>query len=148
MSFKRPRRALGFKRRSLSHSEVNLLRVTSLNVNGLRSAFRKGLPQWLDSHQPDVVCLQEIKAHEADLDAALRAPVNYGGHFHCAEKKGYSGVGLYTRHAPVKVESGIGLEDFDREGRLISATWQTRKEFHYLRYYRNQHSKVEKQHLF
>ncbi|UOD50225.1 exodeoxyribonuclease III [Orrella daihaiensis] len=101
-----------------------MLRVTSLNVNGLRSAFRKGLSQWLDSHQPDVVCLQEVKAHEIDLDQALLRPTPYDGHFHCAEKKGYSGVGIYTRHAPKTVFSGIGLEEFDREGRLIAASWE------------------------
>lgn len=100
-----------------------LLRVTSLNVNGLRSAFRKGLPQWLETHTPDVVCLQEIKAHEADLDEALLKPTQYDGHFHCAEKKGYSGVGIYTRHAADTIEAGIGLDEFDREGRLIAANW-------------------------
>jgi exodeoxyribonuclease III len=103
--------------------EMNLLRVTSLNVNGLRSAFRKGLPQWLETHQPDVVCFQEVKAHETDLDAELLKPSNYDGHFHCAEKKGYSGVGIYTRQVAQAVEPGIGIEEFDREGRLISARW-------------------------
>lgn len=100
-----------------------MLRVTSLNVNGLRSAFRKGLAQWLQTHQPDVVCLQEVKAHETDLDEELLRPDSYEGHFHCAEKKGYSGVGIYTRQRPEMVESGLGIDEFDSEGRLISARW-------------------------
>ena len=100
-----------------------MLRVTSLNVNGLRSAFRKGLARWLDDHQPDVVCLQEVKAHESDLDLSLRAPGPYQGHFHCAQKKGYSGVGLYTRVAPERVLPGLGVAEFDQEGRVLVARW-------------------------
>ncbi len=103
--------------------EACLLRLTSLNVNGLRSAFRKGLDQWLQTHQPDVVCLQEVKAQEQDLAAELLAPGDYEGHFHCAQKKGYSGVGIYTRHRPLAVTQGLGIEEFDFEGRLISAQW-------------------------
>ena len=103
--------------------EAGLLRVTSLNVNGLRSAFRKGLLKWLETHQPDVVCLQELKAHASDLEQELMRPANYDSYFHYAEKKGYSGVGIYTRHAPKTTVSGIGLEEFDREGRVISASW-------------------------
>lgn len=103
--------------------EACLLRVTSLNVNGLRSAFRKGLDQWLQTQQPDVVCLQEVKAHEQDLTPELLAPNNYEGHFHYAQKKGYSGVGIYTRHTPKTVNQGLGIEEFDAEGRLLSAQW-------------------------
>ena len=100
-----------------------MLRVTSLNVNGLRAAFRKGLGPWLETHRPDVVCLQEVKAHQADLAPELLQPPGYEGHFHYAEKKGYSGVGIYTRRSPDEVRVGIGLDDFDREGRLVSARW-------------------------
>ena len=103
--------------------EADLLRVTSLNVNGLRAAFRKGLAQWLESEQPDVVCLQEVKAQEADLAPALLEPPGFAGHFHYAEKKGYSGVGIYAKQSPHDVSVGIGLDDFDREGRLVSASW-------------------------
>ena len=100
-----------------------MLRVTSLNVNGLRSAFRKGLAGWLQAHRPDVVCLQEVKAHESDLDPGLLAPGDYQGYFHCAQKKGYSGVGLYTRAAPQAVQPGLGVEEFDNEGRVLVARW-------------------------
>ncbi len=103
--------------------EASLLRVTSLNVNGLRSAFRKGFNQWLESAKPDVVCLQEVKAQEPDLSDELLAPTPYEGHFHYAEKKGYSGVGIYTRHQPETVRAGLGIEAFDREGRLVCAQW-------------------------
>ena len=103
--------------------ELNLLRVTSLNVNGLRSAFRKGLHPWMEKHGADVICLQELKAQEADLEPALTDPAPYQGHFHFAQKKGYSGVGLYVRQAPEEVVMGLGVEDFDYEGRLISARW-------------------------
>jgi len=77
-----------------------LLRVTSLNVNGLRAAFRKGLGPWLEEQRPDVVCLQEVKAQQADLAPALLEPPGFEGHFHYAEKKGYSGVGIYARQSP------------------------------------------------
>lgn len=97
--------------------------VTSVNVNGLRSAFRKGFDQWLDHNQPDVVCLQELKAHQVDLAPELINPNGYRGHFHCAEKKGYSGVGLYTRQPPQDVVSGMAADEFDREGRVIRANW-------------------------
>lgn len=100
-----------------------MLRVTSLNVNGLRSAFRKGLAQWLGENQADIVCLQEVKAQEQDLTPDLSDPDSYSGRFHCAQKKGYSGVGLYTRHQPQAIEAGLGISDFDAEGRLIVARW-------------------------
>lgn len=103
--------------------EAGLLRVTSLNVNGLRAAFRKGLGPWLEEQQPDVVCLQEVKAQQTDLAPSLLEPPGFEGHFHYAEKKGYSGVGIYARRSPTDVSVGIGLEDFDREGRLVRAQW-------------------------
>jgi len=100
-----------------------LLRVTSLNVNGLRAAFRKGLHPWMEKHAADIICLQEIKAQQADLAPELTDPAPYQGHFHFAQKKGYSGVGLYLRHKPEEIVTGLGVEDFDNEGRLIRARW-------------------------
>ena len=100
-----------------------MLRITSLNVNGLRSAFRKGFDQWLQTAQPDVVCLQEVKAQAQDLSHDQLAPAPYSGHFHYAEKKGYSGVAIYAREKPQTVQTGLGIEEFDREGRLVSAQW-------------------------
>jgi len=97
------------------------LRVVTLNVNGIRSAARKGLYRWLAAQKADVVCLQEVKAHEADLDAALLAPRGFSGFFHCAEKKGYAGVALYSRRQPEAVVKGFGVREFDAEGRFLEA---------------------------
>ena len=99
-----------------------MLRITSVNVNGIRSAAKKGFFNWLDAHQADIVCLQEIKISEPDLSQELRQPLNYHGYFNHAEKKGYSGVGIYTKQA-VDCLSGMSCDEFDREGRLIRADY-------------------------
>lgn len=93
------------------------MRVITLNVNGIRSAARKGLYRWLAVQKADIVCLQEVKAHEADLDARMLAPKGYAGFFHCAEKKGYAGVALYSRRKPDAIVKGFGIPEFDAEGR-------------------------------
>ena len=97
------------------------MRVVTLNVNGLRSAARKGFFPWLARQKADLVCLQEVKAHEADLEPAMLAPKGYSGHFHCAEKKGYAGVALYSRAKPDSVVTGFGVPEFDAEGRYVEA---------------------------
>lgn len=96
-----------------------MLRVITINLNGIRSAVSKGLLEWLGSQNADVVCLQELKAHAVDLSDAMRAPDGLAGYFHHAEKKGYSGVGLYTRRAPDRVVEGLGIADIDAEGRFL-----------------------------
>lgn len=96
------------------------MRIITLNVNGIRAASRKGFFQWLDLQDADVVCLQEIKAQEDQLDASFY-PEGYQSWYHPAEKKGYSGVGLYSRVQPDEVIKGIGWDDFDAEGRFIEA---------------------------
>jgi len=80
--------------------ELNLLRVTSLNVNGLRSAFRKGLHPWMEKHGADVICLQELKAQEADLEPALTDPAPYQGHFHFAQKRATAALGSMCGKRP------------------------------------------------
>jgi exodeoxyribonuclease-3 len=80
-----------------------LFKLTSLNLNGIRSATAKGLEGWLDSHAPDVLCVQEVKAQAADVEGKFEEVAGLKGHFHFAQKKGYSGVGVYTRHAPSDV---------------------------------------------
>jgi exodeoxyribonuclease-3 len=97
------------------------LRVVSLNANGIRSAARKGLFRWLATHKPDVVCLQEIKALESDLEPAVLAPRGYHAAFHSAQKKGYSGVALYARRKPDELIRGFGNREFDGEGRYLEA---------------------------
>lgn len=96
-----------------------MLRIITLNLNGLRSAARKGLIPWLARRRADVVCVQELKAQHADLTPELMRVGALQGYFHCAEKKGYSGVGIYTRHAPSRVVEGVGIPDIDREGRYL-----------------------------
>ena len=97
------------------------MRIISINLNGIRSAFNKGLLAWLASQDADVVCLQELKAQAADLTPDMLAPLGYHGYFHYAEKKGYSGVGIYTKAKPDKVVVGLGIDEFDQEGRYIEA---------------------------
>ena len=96
-----------------------MLRIISLNLNGIRSAVSKGVLEWLAHQDADLVCLQELKARSADLSPAMRSPTGLQGWFHHAEKKGYSGVGIYSRHAPDRVIEGLGIADIDAEGRFL-----------------------------
>jgi len=86
-----------------------MFRIVTLNANGIRSAGSKGLFRWLKRVEPDVVCLQEIKAHEGDIPEALRATSQFHAHFHCAEKKGYSGTALYAVKKPRSLQSRTGF---------------------------------------
>ena len=95
----------------------------SWNVNGIRAAQRKGFLDWLDQTSPDILCLQETKAHPDQLDAELRQPDGYHTYWAWAEKKGYSGVALYSKQEPNSVQIGLGIEAYDREGRTIVAEY-------------------------
>ncbi len=96
-----------------------MLKVITLNLNGIRSAVRKGFFDWLHQQNADVICVQEIKAQQTDLDKIL-IPEGYHAYFHCAEKKGYSGVGIYSRHKPQQVITGLGWATADQEGRYVA----------------------------
>jgi exodeoxyribonuclease-3 len=96
-----------------------LFKLTSLNLNGIRSAASKGLEDWLVQSAPDCICLQELKAQAADLKGRFEQLAGLKGHFHFAEKKGYSGVAVYSRHEPSDVISGYGSTEFDAEGRYV-----------------------------
>jgi exodeoxyribonuclease III len=97
------------------------MRIITLNVNGIRSAERKGLAHWLSRGEPwDVVCLQEIKATHDDIPSALKAPRKSSAAFFPATKKGYAGVGLYAR-VPPRIAAGFGNPEFDAEGRYLEA---------------------------
>ncbi len=96
-----------------------LFRVISLNANGIRAAARKGFFAWLEKQDADVVCVQETKAQEHQLTDTVFRPAGYHCFYEDAEKKGYSGVALYSRHVPRKVIRGYGDEEFDAEGRYI-----------------------------
>jgi exodeoxyribonuclease-3 len=97
------------------------MRIITLNVNGVRSAAKKGLFRWLAAQRADVVCLQETKCQEADLDARLHGMKAFQGCHAFAEKKGYSGVALYSRKAPDELRRGFGSREFDAEGRYLAA---------------------------
>ncbi|MCG3145129.1 MAG: Exodeoxyribonuclease [Gammaproteobacteria bacterium] len=97
------------------------MRIITINVNGIRSAARKGFFQWLPKQRADVVCLQETKAQESQLPPEIAAPRGFHAYYHDAQKKGYSGVALYSVRRPDKVIAGLNWEDFDREGRYIEA---------------------------
>ena len=94
-----------------------MFKLTSLNLNGIRSATSKGLEQWLASHAPDCICVQEVKAQAPDVAGRFETMAGLKGHFHFAEKKGYSGVAVYTRHEPSDVIVGFDGGEFDAEGR-------------------------------
>ena len=100
-----------------------MLRIITLNLNGIRSAVKKGWIDWLAEQQADIICVQELKAQATDLTDAMRNPVGLTGYFHHAEKKGYSGVGLYAKNLPEHVTEGIGVAEFDAEGRYLRADW-------------------------
>ncbi|MCS6991510.1 MAG: exodeoxyribonuclease III [Chitinophagales bacterium] len=95
------------------------LRLASWNVNGLRAIWKKGFPEWLAKEQPDVVCIQETKAHINQLSDEMVNFMDYEGYFFPAERKGYSGVAVYTRLKPQKVLTGFGVPRFDVEGRVL-----------------------------
>ena len=96
-----------------------MFKLTSLNLNGIRSATSKGLEDWLLQSMPDCICVQELKAQAADVSARFEEIAGLKGHFHYAEKKGYSGVAIYTKHEPSDVIIGYGSSEFDAEGRYV-----------------------------
>ena len=97
------------------------MRIISANVNGIRSAYKKGFHEYLAASGADIVCVQELKAQEADLDDSMRAPHGMHGVWHCAEKRGYSGVALYSKREPDRVQTGMSIAEFDAEGRFVQA---------------------------
>ena len=98
-----------------------MLRVITLNLNGIRSAVAKGFLRWLARQKPDCVCMQEVKALETDLPPAILVPRNLKGCFGFAEKRGYSGVAMYSRCEPDAITRGFGSREFDPEGRFLRA---------------------------
>jgi exodeoxyribonuclease-3 len=101
------------------------LTLLSWNVNGIRAVHQKGFLTWLQQTAPDILCLQETKAEEAQLPPELAHPPGYHAYWHSAAKKGYSGTALLSRQAPLSVQFGLGLPEFDQEGRTIIAQYPT-----------------------
>lgn len=101
-----------------------MLRIISANLNGIRSAIKKGFMPWVIKQKPDFVCMQELKAQQDDLEDEILNPDGLHGFFHHAEKKGYSGCGIYTPHKPDNVLYGYGNAEFDAEGRYVEARFK------------------------
>ncbi len=100
------------------------MKILSYNVNGIRAALKKGFADWLNAAEPDVICLQETKALEEQIDTALFEQLGYKHFWHSAQKKGYSGVAILTKTNPVNVQEGTGIEHMDIEGRVIRADYK------------------------
>lgn len=99
------------------------MNIITYNVNGIRSALNKGFEEWLFENQADIVCLQELKAEEDQIDPAVFKKLGYHIYWHAAEKKGYSGVAILSKAKPNNVEIGCGLSQYDCEGRVIRADY-------------------------
>ena len=95
------------------------MRIISINLNGIRSADRKGFYDWLKKTSADFICLQELKAQEKDMLDYMLNPEGYIGSFSYAQKPGYSGVGIYSKQKPIGVVIDIGISEFLHEGRYI-----------------------------
>ena len=114
------RQSAGFFRARCGARAI-VLRIATLNVNGLRSAAAKGMLRWMRRVDPDVLCVQEIKADEADLPAECRVPRGCHAAFYSARRKGYAGTALFAKVAPRRLQRGFGVAEFDDEGRYLEA---------------------------
>ena len=104
-----------------------MFRLVTLNLNGIRSAANKGFVEWSADLGADCMGVQEVKAQADDVAGRFERVGGLDGHFHYAEKKGYSGVGMYTRKAPSDVRIGFGSKEFDAEGRYVETRYDTAK---------------------
>ena len=101
------------------------MRVVSWNVNGIRAGVRHGLVDFVDRSGADIVGVQEVRARPEDIPPAARRLPGWHTAFAVAERRGYSGVGLYSKLQPVRVETSLGVPQFDREGRFMAGHFQT-----------------------
>lgn len=99
-------------------------RIVSYNVNGIRAAIKKGFIDWLEACDPDILCIQETKAMQDQVDASILESIPYHHYWYSAEKKGYSGVSIWTKEEPKHVEYGCGIEIYDREGRILRCDFE------------------------
>ncbi|HXK52314.1 MAG TPA: exodeoxyribonuclease III [Caldisericia bacterium] len=95
------------------------MRIFSWNVNGIRAVIKKGFFQWIDKENPDIVCLQETKIHSDQITPEIQHKQGYHSYFFSAQRKGYSGVAVYSKLPPQEVHYGFGLPIFDEEGRVL-----------------------------
>lgn len=99
------------------------MRIISYNVNGIRAAIKKGFTDWLATDPADIICLQEIKAHKENVDFAAIEALGYHTFWFPAEKKGYSGVAIFSKRNPDNIFYGNGIMQSDAEGRVIRADY-------------------------
>ncbi|KXS44264.1 MAG: exodeoxyribonuclease III [Methanolobus sp. T82-4] len=99
------------------------MNIISWNVNGIRAVQKKGFVEWLQKEQPDILCVQETKAQKQQLKDELINIDGYNSYFSSAERKGYSGVAIYSKNEPESIRCGFGIEKFDREGRTLIADY-------------------------
>jgi exodeoxyribonuclease-3 len=104
-----------------------MFRLVTLNLNGIRSASDKGFVPWAEQTGADCIGVQEVKAQAADVAGRFDQVAGMPGHYHFAQKKGYSGVGLFTKKAPSDVKVGFGSKEFDAEGRWVETRYDTAK---------------------
>lgn len=100
------------------------MKIISYNVNGIRAALKKSFVQWLEAADPDVVCLQETKAMEDQVDMEAIEALGYKHYWFSAQKKGYSGVAILSKNQPLNIEYGTGIDHMDFEGRVIRADFE------------------------
>ena len=108
------------------------MKLVSWNVNGIRAAMDKGFREFVESDQPDILCLQETKAQPEQVNTQWADDLGYQQFWNCAEKKGYSGTTIWTKIDPKKTTTGIGIEEHDSEGRVLTATFD---DFHLVNVY-------------
>jgi exodeoxyribonuclease-3 len=101
-----------------------IVKLLSWNVNGIRAVHKKGFLDWLLEESPDILCVQETRARPEQIPRELLDPGGYRSYWHWAEKKGYSGVAVYSKMEPVNVQNGLGIQRFDSEGRVIRLDFQ------------------------
>ena len=102
---------------------MSTIRALSWNVNGLRAVHKKGFLDWFATEGPDILCLQETKSAEDQLHPSLTNVQGYNSYFSSAERRGYSGVALYTKTVPDQIARGFGDDSFDKEGRILIADY-------------------------
>src|SRR6185436_2909129 len=104
--------------------EQGNFRILCWNINGIRAVWKKGFPEWFAKEMPDILCVQEIKAQPDQMEDEMKNFKDYKSYFFSAEKKGYSGVGVWTRKEPIRVSAGFNNPLFDSEGRVIELEFE------------------------
>jgi exodeoxyribonuclease III len=98
--------------------------IITYNLNGIRSAMNKGFTLWLEKQNPDIICIQETKAQPEQVDTSILEHLGYHHYWHSAQKKGYSGVAIFSKTKPLKVTEGCGINTYDNEGRVLKLDFE------------------------